>query len=647
MRSIDSFKTFLSELEKANDYISASDLVHKLGVSVRTIYNYEDRLNEVAIPLGAQVLRDRNKGLKLQGPVEARRQIHKQIFKNEAYSVEERRKEIFEDMIMNDQRISIRKLEEKYFVTKNSIIKDLEILEDSLKGYDLYLEKGNSGTILCGLEQNVRNIKRNYIYKQLKEYYEMNNIQAEINVKTLLEKYFDLNHIFISKQMIEFLNEHLEVQILEDYYNQLLVEMCIFLQRISFGHFLTQTRPRPVVTELHYMATYPVTVELCGWLEANYGLDIPKIEIRWLNARISGNYHEHQHFDLVKDNTMVNSILTDMISMVSEIIGEDLTGDQILTDGLRIHLVPMIIRITNKVKIINPFLNQIKHQYSSLFSVLYFAIRRIEENLKIYVSDDEISFILIHFQSAIERKNLSKTIAIITKENQMSTDLIVNRVKRFLPRFDVLEVFFMDEFDIDYLENFDYIISTENVKFEGKMMVKISRFVTEEDIKNIQDLFHRNRISSKQDFKNLQWFASKGDLLYLQGEWESKNVLLDDIVRYLEKNESVDEAFFQTVIDRENISSTEIMNNVALPHGSPHNVKKDTIVFVNLDKPVFWGTQNVNLVICLAINYSCKEKSVNLVKSLYHIIKDQELLGFIRMCKSKEDLFELISTWGS
>lgn len=42
MRSIDSFKTFLSELEKANDYISASDLVHKLGVSVRTIYNYED-----------------------------------------------------------------------------------------------------------------------------------------------------------------------------------------------------------------------------------------------------------------------------------------------------------------------------------------------------------------------------------------------------------------------------------------------------------------------------------------------------------------------------------------------------------------------------------------------------------------------------
>ena len=66
---------------------------------------------------------------------------------------------------------------------------------------------------------------------------------------------------------------------------------------------------------------------------------------------------------------------------------------------------PMVARITNKIHITNPFLPQIKEQYPALFSVLILASATFENNFGVHLSDDEISFLLIHVQASIERLN--------------------------------------------------------------------------------------------------------------------------------------------------------------------------------------------------------------------------------------------------
>ena len=77
--------------------------------------------------------------------------------------------------------------------------------------------------------------------------------------------------------------------------------------------------------------------------------------------------------------------------------------DDELLKGLELHVVPMVARITNKIHITNPFLPQIKEQYPALFSVLVLAAATFENNFGVHLSDDEISFLLIHVQASIER----------------------------------------------------------------------------------------------------------------------------------------------------------------------------------------------------------------------------------------------------
>ena len=102
----------------------------------------------------------------------------------------------------------------------------------------------------------------------------------------------------------------------------------------------------------------------------------------------------------------IRSQLSEFIETISAVVGENLNDDEELFKGLQQHVVPMMTRITNKIKITNPFLPQIKAQYPALFSVLVLAASTFENSLNIHLSDDEISFLLIHVQAAIERYNL-------------------------------------------------------------------------------------------------------------------------------------------------------------------------------------------------------------------------------------------------
>ena len=83
---------------------------------------------------------------------------------------------------------------------------------------------------------------------------------------------------------------------------------------------------------------------------------------------------------------------------------------------------------------------QIKQQYTAMFSVVSLASSILEKKLGFTLSDDEIGFILIHFQAALERHNLSKKIAVVYNCGLASAMLIENQIKINLPTFDVIEL---------------------------------------------------------------------------------------------------------------------------------------------------------------------------------------------------------------
>lgn len=100
--------------------------------------------------------------------------------------------------------------------------------------------------------------------------------------------------------------------------------------------------------------------------------------------------------------------MNELITSIGDIFSVDFMSDELLKTGLSNHFVPMIARLKNNIKITNPFLLQIKQQFTAMFSVISLASSVLEKKLGYTLSDDEIGFILIHFQAALERHNLSK-----------------------------------------------------------------------------------------------------------------------------------------------------------------------------------------------------------------------------------------------
>lgn len=64
----------------------------------------------------------------------------------------------------------------------------------------------------------------------------------------------------------------------------------------------------------------------------------------------------------------------------------------------------------------------------------------------------------------------------------------------------------------------------------------------------------------------------------------------------------VDEYFFDGVMRREHLASTNIVDGVAMPHGLDKNVIKNRITIITLDHPLTWGDKKVDIIILLAIN---------------------------------------------
>lgn len=637
---------FLNYIIEEQDFQKTSMFARKLNVSNKTISNYVNELKyyiRCMSNIHLEIVSKHGVGIRMEGTL-----IDKQTFKesfvhglDDYPSSNQRQKSILEKLLMRDEVISIRKLSDEFNISSTSIVKDLEIVEQQLSQYDVTLKREKSGTSICGKEQRIRSAKRKFIYSEFMSLTQQNKVVNMTTCTSILSNYISKDCQQISKEMIKMALDKLSFQLDKDYYIQIFVSFSIFISRIKQHQYLQSSPVRPVVTELHILKTYPIAVELAQWLKEKHGLDLPDLDIRWMNARIAGVYHEDQKAK-AGYTLVVEDIVNELVCSIGDIFNVNFQNDEVLKTGLANHFVPMISRLKNNIKITNPFILQIKQQYTAMFSVICLASSIIEKKIDNQLSDDEIGFILIHIQAALERHNLSKKIAVVYDCGLANALLIENQIKINLPTFDVLELIHIKDLEEVYLKDFDLIISTMEIQHTDKPNVVITPVADSNDIQNIK-LTYESMIQNVKEtkFYHLLQILS-ADMILVNQKFKTKYEVLEKANSILLSKGYITPDFYPSILNREKLSSTEIGNGIAIPHGLDKYVNHTSIVLIILDEPVLWKEDKVSVVFFTAASFRQKDVLKRLLKDLYHLISSQNFVESIRSARTKEEVLSIL-----
>lgn len=633
-------KDFYQLLLEKDEYIEIKDIAEKFQVSSRTIYNYLNHLESMLEGRGLLIERKSGKGILLKGSTEQKKNLEKELLKDLDLSTEGRRQVIFEDLLMREKTVSINTLSERFFVSRSSIVNDLNYVEKKLKKYNLKLSKTISGTCAGGNEVKIREAQKQYILKQVDE-----SISKEADtidlVSRIMLQYTRQEYLDEAKNAIRFCEEQLRFQLNLVYYMQFYVSLAIYFERLRNKHYVLEQNTKLLAIELYEFRTYPVAVQICEKIKEN-GIAVPQEEIDYLNNMISAVYKDDNNVNSTSNTQSIEMIVKHMIDSLKDVFQTDFSKDHLLINGLTKHIEGMINRVKCNIKISNPYMSQIKKQYAALYSMVALASTEIEHYFNITLSDDEISFILIYFQAAVERANMSKKIIIIVDKIDPYATLLQSRIRKSIVMFDVMEIVEKNKIEKEYINEFDFAVTT--MKMDGILIpnIQVSLSLSDEELENVNKMYFK---SFKVDFNSnftLMIECLSPENLFLHKEYTNVEECLKEACDILEDQGCVDEHFFDSVMRRERLAPTNVVDGVAMPHGLDKNVKKNRITLITLDHPIAWGDKKVDIIILLAINFINKSNTQKLLSELYFCISDKEKLMQLRQCHKYVDVIRLL-----
>ena len=571
---------FISMFVPEEEFRKVSEYAEALGVSSKTIYNYLNEL-EPAIELYDLRLEKRSgKGIVLRGTMEEKLRFCQSLNEETDLSVLERRDRIYEELVMYDRTLSINTLADAYFVSRSSVVNDFESVEKRLKAQNLFLLRTKVGTYAGGDERFLRTAKIDYIYKKIEDALILTDDIIKRQVSSLLKNYCESESVQIAEEMISYLKNELYININIIYYLRMLIGFTIFVQRIKEGH-LSKEEYQPMAVGLYELKTYPVVRQMLEFVSYDLNQEIRPNDVEYVNRLVNAIYKDDRELIEIDSQQNVEQIVAKMIEAIKDIFTSDISSDTLLINGLSKHVANLLYRLKGGIKISNPYLQQIKKQYASMYSIVSLACSIIENALGIPMSEDEISYILIHFQAAVERANMSKKIVIVVESRDAYATLLESGIHRSFVLFDV-------------------IVSTMPLEGVTIPHIQISSVDSRVDMERIQRAYNDYRMSDSKKFSFIRKSLQENTVL-LQKDYQSDVECLQRVCSLMHEDGCVDERFFESVLKREMITPTNVTEEVALPHGLDKHVKKNRIGIITTRKPIVWGKGNVSVIFLLVI----------------------------------------------
>lgn len=576
----------LLDMMSTDTYITAKDISSRFQISLKTVRNRIKDLRTELNNFGADIISKPRYGyqLKIIDP-----QIYSKIFQNQALDIPEntqaRENYILTYLLNHDEYIKVDDLGELLYITRNRISASLKKVEFLANRYYLRIErKPNYGIALRGNEFDKRRLICDYflnVDEKQRTFYQNQNIE--------------LKHI--ANLVIPLLQEY-ELHLSETAFENFIGYLLIQRERIKQEFYIGDNGENLLSIGIKEIA---FRNELVHVLEKSFHLTYSLYEQNYILLHIAGkrnvgNVNNNESNFVIKEE--IDRLVMEMINAIYQEFQVDMRSNFDIRMGLNQHLVPFDIRMKYDIPFANPMIQDIKQNYSFAYRIALFIRPLLEKIYQKAIPEDEIGYFALIFQLAIEQKKSSqkRDILIICSTGKSSSRLLMYRYKHefkdYIDHIYVCDSFEMNTFDYNKV---DYVFTTIPINIEiPKPIVKINNFLENDDIQRIKKILEHN-----EDEIIKKYYCPERMILDLEAS--SKEDALQKICQIIVEKEGVDPSFLQSVLEREEIESTDFGNYIAIPH--PKDVfLKDTFVYVAvLKEPILWSRNIVQLIILTAI----------------------------------------------
>lgn len=491
----------LQYMIEKNDYIQLEELASKYKITNRGIRYKIDKIESFLVKNGFEYFDKKyKKGIRISDVEQVK--VYIKSFVGEytpykyVYSKDERELFMILKLLQSTEYIKIKDFEEKLCVSKNTLLKELDEVQDELEKYDLKLvRKPRVGLIAEGLEINKRNAVIDIMSKSVStedvvNYVSKKSIQSKINNLQFSTLFEDIDIDFIDR-LIKKAERDLKREFSDEAYGGLITHLSLMIKRVQLDKVIYL----PKIDDGFVKSTmeYKVALEIIENIEEHYNITVPEMEscyivIHLLGAKVVNNTFEND--DTCGENDLKN-LISKMTEYVESIYNINLDKEKEgLYQGLLLHLRPSLYRIKYGSRIENPLFDRIKQEQGKLFKVVESACKYLEDFIGEKLGEHETSYIVLHYAAAIaryEQRIKGKTKVIIVCGSGIgASKMIASKIsERF--NLDIIGTYGSRNVDIDLKNMCDYIISTIDIgSLKSEEYIKISPLLSDNDIKKLE-----------------------------------------------------------------------------------------------------------------------------------------------------------------
>lgn len=642
--------SLINELSKQSGYISAGELGKRLHVTGKTIYKYVNELSTLIsdndIPI--VVTRIPRLGIMLKGDGEAFDNLRQQLGEGEDALSDPRlrRLDIFVKLLtMKGGGLRLSKLAEKYYVTSASIKADLVYMNRLFAQNQIHIECDGGLVKLIGSE---RDIQKAAVHELIRrhggepldiDYSSRGNTQSDL-IRMLGADATESARAYLMTL------RQVQSQLMPSHYlDSLHIVLSVLVLRTRLGHHIN---PEEIQTkDISYMTTYIVANDTAEYLKKYDGIQLETGDVQYLSEQFYANGLNYtvSDFSYRRD---YEHVTRSMISSVSSMLKVDLFNDTQLEQSLLTHLPPMIFRLEHHIYVRNPLLTEIKKSYQLLFYMLWYAATELEEKYNIILNDDEIGFLVIYFETALEKNHnvRFRSIAVVCPHGLLTSELIYEKLRRVTPINYKLEITDREEVANLNPEDFELVVSPVRVPETRVPVIRVSPVLSDEDVTRILTFCNvqtkHNYASMKSTYNSLdvrQYFDSS--LMFLNRHFDNKRDCLDFLIKTCEQRGETTGEFGTSVYARDELSDTSLPIGIAIPHGAPDTIRQTRIVVMTLDHVIAWGVNRIDTVFFFAIAKKDVSSIHGFVRNFFRLIQTDGFKAQLRASSTPVEVVNL------